>query len=62
AVGAYLSFFVDGVTGPLIVVFQTAIFLLVFLFAPKHGLIANQFKQRHHRNNNPVKCKNKDAV
>ncbi len=43
------------VTGPLIVVFQTAIFLLVFLFAPKHGLIANQFKQRYHRKNKPAK-------
>ncbi len=62
AVGAYLSFFVDGVTGPLIVVFQTTIFLLVFLFAPKHGFIANKFKQHHHRNNNLEKCKNKGAV
>ena len=40
AVGSYVSFFVDGATGALIVVFQTAIFMLVFLFAPKHGYLA----------------------
>jgi manganese/iron transport system permease protein len=39
-VGAYLSYFLDGATGGLIVVLQTAIFLLVFTFAPKHGLLA----------------------
>ena len=38
--GAYLSFFVDGATGGLIVCFQTIIFLLVFIFAPKHGYLA----------------------
>ncbi len=43
AVAAYLSFFTEGgVIGPLIVIFQTLIFLLVFLFAPKHGFIASQ--------------------
>lgn len=39
-VGAYLSFFLDGATGGIIVVLQTAVFLLAFLFAPKHGLLA----------------------
>ena len=39
-VGAYLSFFVDGATGGLIVSLQTLIFLLAFFFAPKHGYIA----------------------
>ena len=38
--GAYLSYFLDGATGGVIVVLQTAIFLLAFLFAPRHGLIA----------------------
>ncbi|MGV3649820.1 MAG: metal ABC transporter permease [Devosia sp.] len=37
AIGAYLSFFLDGATGGVIVTLQTLIFLLVFLFAPKHG-------------------------
>ncbi|KKB75948.1 membrane protein [Devosia soli] len=39
-VGAYVSYFLDGATGGIIVVMQTAIFLLAFLFAPKHGLFA----------------------
>jgi manganese/iron transport system permease protein len=39
-VGAYASYFIDGATGGIIVVLQTAIFLLAFFFAPKHGMIA----------------------
>jgi len=38
--GAYLSFFLDGATGGIIITLQTLIFLLVFFFAPKHGLLA----------------------
>lgn len=40
AVGAYLSFFLDGATGGVIVSLQTALFVLAFFFAPKHGRIA----------------------
>jgi manganese/iron transport system permease protein len=40
ALGAYLSYFLDGATGGLIIVLMTALFLAAFLFAPKHGLIA----------------------
>jgi manganese/iron transport system permease protein len=40
AVGAYISFFLDGATGGVIVSLQTAVFLLAFFFAPKHGRIA----------------------
>ncbi len=39
-VGAYLSFFLDGATGGVIVVLQTLVFLAAFLFAPKHGMLA----------------------
>jgi manganese/iron transport system permease protein len=39
-VGAYASYFLDGATGGIIVVLQTLIFLLAFVFAPKHGLLA----------------------
>ena len=39
-VGAYASYFLDGATGGIIVVLQTAIFLNAFFFAPKHGMIA----------------------
>jgi manganese/iron transport system permease protein len=42
AVGAYTSYFLDGATGGLIVVFQTLVFLAVFILAPKHGLIATR--------------------
>ncbi|MBU1305834.1 MAG: metal ABC transporter permease [Alphaproteobacteria bacterium] len=41
-VGAYISFFLDGATGGVIVVLQTAVFLLAFVFAPKHGVLAAQ--------------------
>jgi manganese/iron transport system permease protein len=38
--GAYFSYFLDGATGGIIIVLQTLIFLLAFIFAPKHGLLA----------------------
>lgn len=38
AFGAYISYFLDGATGGLIVLFQTIVFVLVLLFSPKHGL------------------------
>jgi manganese/iron transport system permease protein len=40
ALGAYISFFLDGATGGVIVTLQTVLFLLAFFFAPKHGRIA----------------------
>ena len=40
AVGAYISYFLDGATGGVIVLLQTALFALAFVFAPKHGLLA----------------------
>ncbi|QCL97104.1 metal ABC transporter permease [Agrobacterium tumefaciens] len=45
-VGAYLSYFLDGATGGVIVVLQTAIFLAAFVFAPRHGLLASRAKAR----------------
>ena len=38
-VGSYLSFFLNGATGGVIIVLQTLLFLIVFFFAPKHGYI-----------------------
>ncbi len=38
--GAYISYFLDGATGGVIVVLQTVLFLLAFLFAPRHGMLA----------------------
>ncbi len=40
AVGAYISFFLDGATGGVIVSLQTLLFLAAFFLAPKHGRIA----------------------
>ncbi|TYB86741.1 metal ABC transporter permease [Oceaniovalibus sp. ACAM 378] len=45
-VGAYLSFFLDGATGGIIVALQTLIFLIAFVIAPKHGLLAARAKAR----------------
>jgi manganese/iron transport system permease protein len=39
-VGAYLSYFLDGATGGVIVTLQTLLFLAAFYFAPKHGVLA----------------------
>ena len=41
-VGAYISFFLDGATGGVIVVLQTLVFLIAFFFAPKHGMLASR--------------------
>jgi manganese/iron transport system permease protein len=44
--GAYISYFLDGATGGIIVTMQTLIFLVAFVFAPKHGLLAAKRKAR----------------
>lgn len=43
-VGAYISYFLDGATGGVIVCLQTVIFLTAFVFAPKHGMLAGRRK------------------
>ena len=40
--GAWASYYLDGATGGIIVVAQTLLFLLAFVFAPKHGLLASR--------------------
>jgi manganese/iron transport system permease protein len=45
-IGAYASYFLDGATGGIIVVAQTLIFLIAFVFAPKHGLLASLRRAR----------------
>lgn len=44
--GAWVSYYLDGATGGIIVVAQTLLFLLAFVFAPKHGLLANRRRAR----------------
>lgn len=45
--GAYASFFLDGSTGGAIVALQTLLFLMAFLFAPKHGVLAARRQSQH---------------
>jgi len=44
--GAYLSYFLNGATGGIIVLLMTAVFLTAFVLAPKHGLLAARAKAR----------------
>jgi manganese/iron transport system permease protein len=44
--GAYLSYFLNGATGGIIVLLMTAVFLAAFLLAPKHGLLAARARAR----------------
>jgi manganese/iron transport system permease protein len=45
-IGAYLSFFLDGATGGVIVTLQTLVFLAAFYLAPKHGVLASRRRVR----------------
>jgi manganese/iron transport system permease protein len=45
-VGAYLSYFLDGSTGGVIVCLQAVIFVIVLTFAPEHGLLAARRARR----------------
>ncbi|EAO0848167.1 TPA: iron/manganese ABC transporter permease subunit SitC [Salmonella enterica subsp. enterica serovar Oranienburg] len=44
--GAWLSYWLDGATGGIIVVMQTLLFITAFIFVPKHGLLANRRRAR----------------
>lgn len=46
ALGAYISYFLDGATGGVIVCLQTALFLLALVFAPTHGMLAARRRAR----------------
>lgn len=48
AAGAYASYFFDGATGGLIVLTQSMLFLIAYLFAPKHGVLAMRRAARAH--------------
>jgi|TARA_B100000768_G_scaffold181397_1_gene204217 manganese/iron transport system permease protein len=52
--GAYISYFLDGATGGVIVTLQTAIFLVAFVFAPKHGLLAAKRKAKQALQRKPI--------
>ena len=46
SIGAYISYFLNGATGGIIVTLQTLIFLVAFFVAPKHGLLAAKRKAK----------------
>ncbi|WP_407493689.1 metal ABC transporter permease [Pseudooceanicola sp. MF1-13] len=46
AVGAYVSYFLDGATGGVIVCLQTLLFAIALVFAPKHGMLAARLRAR----------------
>lgn len=43
-VGVYISYYLDGASGGIIVTLQTLLFLLAFLFSPKYGLLTRNKK------------------
>jgi ABC-type Mn2+/Zn2+ transport system permease subunit len=45
-IGVYVSFFINGATGPCIVLAQAGAFAVAFVFAPKHGLLAARRQRR----------------
>ena len=45
AIGAWISYFLNGETGGVIVTLQTLVFLAAFLFAPRQGLISRRISQ-----------------
>lgn len=45
--GAWISYYLDGATGGIIVVAQTLVFLIAFVLAPKHGLLARRRRVAH---------------
>ncbi|MBD8556435.1 metal ABC transporter permease [Rhizobium sp. CFBP 8762] len=55
--GAYISYFLDGATGGIIVVLQTLIFLTAFVFAPKHGLLAARRRASRALTDQPIEVR-----
>ena len=51
--GAYISYFLNGATGGIIVTLQTLIFLGAFVFAPKYGVLAAKRKAKKARERSP---------
>ncbi len=46
ALGCYISYFADGVTGGVIILLLTSVLLLAFFFAPKHGIVASRRRMK----------------
>ena len=46
AMGSYISYFIDGVTGGVIIVLMTLVLLCAFFFAPTHGFFVSRLKMK----------------
>jgi manganese transport system permease protein len=42
-IGLYLSYYLDTASGGMVVLTQGAVFALVYLFSPRHGLVGTRF-------------------
>lgn len=42
-IGVYISYYLDASTGGMVVLSQGAIFVLIYLFSPRQGLLAHRF-------------------
>ncbi|OOF66803.1 metal ABC transporter permease [Rodentibacter caecimuris] len=49
--GVYLSYYLDGATGGIIVCFQTTLFLIAFFFSPKYGVITQKLSGKKEQTN-----------
>ena len=47
--GLYLSYYLDTASGGMIVLAQGAVFALVYLFSPRHGLIGTRLAMARRR-------------
>lgn len=47
--GLYASYYLDTASGGMVVLSQGAVFVLVFLFSPRHGLIGRRLSDRRRR-------------
>lgn len=48
-VGIYLSYWLDTASGGMVVLAQGAVFALVYLFSPRHGLLGRYLSRARHR-------------
>lgn len=51
--GVYLSYYLDGATGGVIVSLQTLLFILAFLLSPKYGILPNRLRRPSLSNQKP---------
>ncbi len=58
--GAYLSYFINGATGGIIVLLQTVFFIFAFHLAPNYGKLATYKKAKQALNNHPFSSSNKE--